>query len=163
MARAQATGIRPGSGEAARPRRGAMLLIGLCCGALVTLATPSAVLLALLLAPGFAALLLDRATGKPAARAVMLLGLASAAHPLRALWRLGPSLSVALGLASDSQVLAQCWMAQAFAWLAVELLPVGIALALNAVAASRMARLAAVRRGCEERWDIPPAAPTDHP
>ena len=53
--------------------------------AVLTFATPTALLLGVMLAPSVLALALDRAPGRPVARAVAMAGLAFALSPL---WRL---------------------------------------------------------------------------
>jgi hypothetical protein len=145
---------------AKRPAHGlgsAVWLQGLACGAVVAMATPTAVLGALLLAPGIAALLLERRTGRPAARVTLLCGAAAAAAPLTALWQAGLGVGGALAAASDPTVLAGCWAAQAAGWLLVQLAPVLLRLAFDARAAAIAARLRTERARYESEWGIPPA------
>jgi hypothetical protein len=61
-------------------------LQGLVVGALVTLATSTALLLAVLLAPAMVAFVFDRAPGRPVARSVALCGMAACVGPELALW-----------------------------------------------------------------------------
>ena len=138
--------------------RSAPWLQGLACGALLTLAPPTAVLAAVLLAPGLLAFALDPVAGKPTARPVLLLGLAASTGPLGQLWRLGHTVDIAMGLLSDPVLLATAWAAQAAGWLVVELVPLLICLALNAAAGTQSARLNAQRRVYEKDWDISVAA-----
>ena len=149
------------SGEAAeRAPRGpgtAVSLQGLACGAVVTLATPSAVLGGLLLAPGVGALLLDREPGRPAARVALLCGAAMAAAPVAALWQAGLGVGAAVTAASDMTVLAGCWAAQGAGWLLAQVAPVLLRLILDAHARTTMARLRAERARYEADWGIPPA------
>jgi hypothetical protein len=141
------------------PKRGSLLwLLGLGCGLLMTMATPTALLGAVLLAPALVALVLDDARGKPTARPLILLGLAAAARPLATLWSLGNRMDAALELLGDPTILATAWGAQAATWLVVELAPLFITLALEAAAAARAVRLRAARKHYEEQWDVPPAA-----
>jgi len=131
-------------------------LAGLACGALVTLATPTAVVAGILLAPGLLAVMLDQSPGKPTARSVMLFGLAATVQPLALLWRTGHHLGTALDLAGDTTVLATAWAAQGGAWLLCELTPLIITLTMEAVSRGRAARLRAARAAYEEQWGLPP-------
>jgi hypothetical protein len=120
------------------------------------MATPTAVLGALLLVPGIGALLLERQAGRPAARVTLLCGAATAAAPLFALWQSGLGVGGALAAASDPAVLAACWAAQAGGWLLAQLAPVLLRLAFDAHAATIAARLRSERARFESEWDIPP-------
>jgi len=138
-------------------RLGSLLwLQGLACGALATMATPTFVLTSLLLMPSLLSVLMDRAQGKPTARAVMLLGLAGTVQPLVMLWRTGHTIGAALDMVSDPTVLATAWAAQGGAWLLCELGPLLIAFALEAASHARAARLRAERAAYEEQWGMPP-------
>ncbi|HUZ63318.1 MAG TPA: hypothetical protein VMU82_06365 [Acetobacteraceae bacterium] len=137
--------------------RSLIWLQGLLCGAVAAMATPVAVVLGILLAPGLAALALDRAPGKPAARAMLLFGMAATARPLLMLWRMGHSLGVALHLALSFPVLGLAWSAAGGGWLLSELIPLATALVLEAKTAADMRALRAVRARLEEDWGVPPA------
>jgi uncharacterized membrane protein YbhN (UPF0104 family) len=142
----------------ARSLRSTTWLQGLACGAVVALATPCAVLGGLLLAPGFAALVLDGEPGRPTGRATLLAGGAAAAAPLLGLWQSGANVAGALDAASNPRVLLTCWLVQAGAWLLAGITPLLIRLALDAHAAAQAARLKAERTRYEEDWGIPPRA-----
>jgi hypothetical protein len=144
-ARAADRGQKPGS----------LWLQGLACGALCTLATPTALLAGLLVAPGLLALALDAEPGRPAARPILLLGLVATVHPVAELWRLGQSIGTALDLLASPKVVATAWLAQMGGWVLVELGPMLIALALEAAAQARLMRLRAARARYEAQWDIP--------
>jgi hypothetical protein len=127
-------------------------LQGLTCGAVVTLAPGVALLLALLLGPGLLAVLLDREPGRPMARCVLLMGVATCVQPLRILWADGGSAAAALALAADLQVLGTAWSAAAAGWLLAELAPLGTRLVLEALARSRAAKLRAERERLLAEW-----------
>jgi hypothetical protein len=138
-------------------RLGSLLwLVGLGCGALATLATPTAVLAGCLLAPGLLSLVIDQLPGKPTARAVVLFGLAATAQPLATLWHTGHQIGAALDMAADTGTLATAWVAQRGAWMLCELTPLIVALSMEAVSRARAARLRSVRAGYEEQWGLPP-------
>src|SRR6185312_14416383 len=86
---------------AADPGRSMLWLQGLLCGVLAALATPTALVLGVLLGPGLLALLLDRAPGRPSARAMLVFGLSATVFPLMALWKAGHTMEAASLLASD--------------------------------------------------------------
>ena len=68
----------------AKPRQRSMIwLQGLLCGAMVTLATPTALLLGVLLGPALLAIALDHEPGRPRARSIALWSMAAAVIPLR--------------------------------------------------------------------------------
>lgn len=71
--------------DATQPRRqrSFVWLQGLLCGALATLATPTALLLGVLLAPALLAIALDQDPGRPRARSIALFSMAASVGPLR--------------------------------------------------------------------------------
>jgi hypothetical protein len=131
-------------------------LEGLLCGALATLATPTALLLAVLLGPALVAALLDRQPGRPVARSIALCSLCGIVGPMRELWSAGHSLGAALALAADPDVLAWAWGAAACGWLLSELVPVMVRVVLEASTLSRAASLRAARARYEAEWGFAP-------
>lgn len=77
------------------PRRSWLWLQGLACGALACLATPTALLLAVLMAPGLCVWVLDTEAGKPNARAMLLCSLAFSFPALEHLWSQSQTIAVA--------------------------------------------------------------------
>jgi hypothetical protein len=141
-------------------RLGSLLwLQGLACGAVATLATPTFIVAALLLAPAFVSVLIDQSHGKATARAVVLFGLAGTVQPLVDLWHAGHTIPAALDIATDTTTLATAWAAQAGAWLLCELGPLLISLVMEAVSAAKATRLRASRAAYEEQWGLPPTGP----
>ncbi len=134
-------------------------LVGVGCGVVGTLATPTALLLGVLLCPVILALVLDPRPDRPATRPMLLCGVAATVHPLIRLWRDGHTLEIAMALLTDLGVLASAWAAQAAGWLVAELAPLLIALTLEARCKARAARLRASRARYEAEWGIPPAPP----
>ena len=132
---------------------------GLLCGALATLATPTALLLAVLLAPALVALALDRAPGRPIARSVALCGLAACVEPVRTLWTAGHDLSTAIALLADLMTIGMVWTAGAAGWLLAELSPIGVRAVLEALSLTRAAKLRSARARLVEEWGFsePPA------
>ena len=133
-------------------------LQGLVCGAIATLATPTFILGGLLLAPAMLSMLTDQSHGKSTARAVVLFGLAGTVQPLADLWHAGHTITIALDMASDATTLVTAWAAQAAAWLLCELGPLLIALVIDTLSGTKIARLRAARAAYEEQWGLPPAS-----
>lgn len=156
MARAAAAGARSG-------RRPSGWVAGLLCGALLALATSLAMVLAILLLPGLLAQVLDRARGKPAARAMLLFGGCGCVGPLREVWAGSPSAGSATDAAwnviASPDVLATAWLAAAGGWLLSELAPVLTGAALAAAEARRLDRLRAAKAEYEREWEL--ALPAD--
>jgi len=141
--------------QAAPARRSFAWLQGLACGALATLATPEAVLLCVLLAPGILSLLLDREPGKPVARTVLLFGLAFSVEPVRTLWLGSMSMAEAAHLLSDLSVTGLAWAAAAGGWLLAELAPLVVGLVLDLRSRSQAAALRKLRAQHAEAWGLP--------
>ena len=142
----QARQFRPRP-PSAQPRQHSLVwLQGLLCGAMATLATPTALLLGVLLGPALLAILLDHEPGRPRARSIALCSLAAAIDPLRTLWTAGHTMATATALLSKSAwwqwrgVLprrAGCWR---------EIMPLAVRAALDGAEASpRASRLNAER------------------
>lgn len=153
-ARPQAVTTSQGEqGEGGNARR-LYWLQGLLCGGLAVLATPTALLVVVLLAPGLVALMLDRQPGQATARSMLLFGAAALASPLRRLWESGHSLAGALDLLSDPLVLVIAWLAAASGWLLNETLPVVARLVLEARDKARARALQAARARLAEEWGL---------
>jgi hypothetical protein len=138
-------------------------LQGLVCGVLAMLMPSAALLVLALLAPGFAALALDRTTGRATGRAVLLCGAAGAVPVLHAVWRGGLSFATVLDRLGDPAALAVAWSAAGAGWLLSEVTPHLMRLVLEARARSRAAGLRRMRAALEEDWGIPAAPGQDAP
>lgn len=136
-------------------------LQGLLCGALVTLATPTALLLGVLLAPALVAVVFDHEPGRPRARSIALFGMAASVGSLRTLWMTGHSMAIAAALAGDARVVGIAWAAAAAGWLMAEILPIGVRAVLETLSIARAVRLRADRAKLVEEWGLD-EAPTDH-
>jgi hypothetical protein len=127
---------------------------GLLCGALVAMAPALAMLLAVLLAPSLLALALERTAGRPVLRSVALCNASGCVGPVRALWAGGHGLGAAMALLGDPRLLATAWAAGAAGWLLAELCPLGLRLALEAMATAQAARLRARRARLTQAWSL---------
>jgi hypothetical protein len=129
-------------------------LQGLLCGAVATLATPTALLIGVLLGPALVAIALDREPGRPRARSIALCGMAAAVEPLRTLWSAGHSMATATALLGNVHILATAWSAAAAGWLLAEATPLAVRAALEALSIARAARLRAERARLVETWGL---------
>ena len=164
---AKSPGKLPGakSPSAAAPRATAdpgrsnalMWMQGLACGGLVAVLPPTALLLGVLLGPALVALYLDRQTGKPIARSVLLCTLAASVKPVRTLWAAGHGAAASIALATDADVVGTAWAAAAAGWLLAELAPVVVRVVLEMLSRSHAARVRAVRAALAEEWGLDPA------
>ncbi len=127
---------------------------GLACGAVATLATPTALLGATLLLPTLLVLVAAPAPGRPVARCMALFGLAGALPALATLWRGPGGMGMAVAEACDIGALATAWAAQAGAWLLAEGLPVVGRIAIDLGTAARERRLRAERVRIVEEWSL---------
>ena len=138
-------------------RRGSGLwLQGLVCGALVTLATPTALLAGVLLLPSLMVYLIDDAEGRATLRAVLLFGLAASPRPMLALWTSGHTMHTSLSLLSDVAIPVVAWSAQGAGWLLAQIIPLLARMALEGQAKIEIARLRAERAKLAEAWGLPP-------
>ncbi len=148
---AAATPIQP-TGPAAK---GSVLWIqGLACGALLTFATPTALLLATLLAPAIACALGEKNTAGSSTRAVSLCCAAAALSPLWHLWMRGDSMEAALDALSDPLTLVIAWGAGACAWALCQVVPVILRTAWDASEATRARIMQAELASTREEWDL---------
>jgi hypothetical protein len=136
-----------------QPRQHSLVwLQGLLCGALVTVATPTALLLGVLLGPALLAMVLDREPGRPIGRSVALFAMAASVAPLKTLWIAGHTMAAATALVGDVQIVATTWSAAAAGWLLAQLTPIAVRTALEALSIARAVRLRAERAKLVEAW-----------
>ena len=145
----------PQAAARADPGRSMLWLQGLLCGVLTALATPTALVLGVLLGPALLALMLDRAPGRPTARTMLLFGLSATVFPLLSLWKAGHTMAAAGVLAGDAGTLALAWAAAGGGWLLAQLSPLLARLALESIALSRKHRVRALRARCAAEWGFP--------
>jgi hypothetical protein len=143
------------SSNGAQPKQRSLVwLQGLLCGAVATLATPTALLLGVLLAPALLALVIDRQPGRPKARSIALWSMAASVDPLRSLWVAGHTMAGATALVGNGRVVVAAWIAAAAGWLLAELAPIVVRVALEGFSVSRAARLRTARALLAEDWGI---------
>ncbi len=154
MAKPKAAGK---TGAARQPRQHSLIwLQGLLCGAMATLATPTALLLGVLLGPALLAIVLDHEPGRPRARSIALCNMAASVDPLRTLWTAGHSMATATALLGNLRMVGMAWSGAAAGWLLIEVTPIAVRTGLEALSMARAARLRAERARLVEAWGLEP-------
>ncbi len=128
---------------------------GLACGALLTFAAPTALVLATLLAPAIACALGEKGAAGSATRAVALCCAAASLSPLWHLWMQGDSMDAALNALSNPLVLVTAWGAGACAWALCQVVPVILRTAWDASEAARARTIQGELARIREEWDLP--------
>jgi hypothetical protein len=147
------TALTPGTKP--QPRQHSLVwLQGLLCGAMATLATPTALLMGVLLGPALLAILLDHEPGRPRARSIALCSMAASIDPLRTLWTVGHTIATAMALLSNIRVVGLAWSAAAVGWLLAEIIPIGVRATLEGLSVARASRLNAERAKLVEIWGL---------
>jgi hypothetical protein len=136
------------------PQHSLIWLQGLLCGAMATLATPTALLLGVLLGPALLAVVLDHQPGRPRARSIALCGMAAAVSPLQILWTTGHTIATATALLGNLRIVGMAWSAAAAGWLLAEITPIAVRAALEGLGIARAARLRAERAKLVETWGL---------
>ena len=141
--------------QAAAPKGSLVWAQGMVCGALLAFATPTALVLGVLLAPALACFVGERAQGRTMARGVALCCGAATVSPLWHLWHGGNSVGAALELLSDPLCLVLAWGAGACAWALCQVLPVVVRTTWEMRMAARAKAIEAELVACREEWDLP--------
>ncbi len=128
---------------------------GLASGALLTFATPTALMLAVLLAPAIACALGEKDSAGSATRAVALCCAAASVSPLWHLWIQNDRMDVAINALSSPSTLVGAWGAGACAWALCQVLPVVLRTAWDAREAVRARSLQGELNRTKEEWDLP--------
>jgi hypothetical protein len=140
---------------AAAARAGRLIwLQGLACGALVTFASPLAILAGGLMAPAILAAVLEARPGRPVTRVVGLACAAVAASPVWHLWLAGTGTEGALALLADPATLGGAWGAGALGWALTELIPLVLRLSMEAADRARKAAMENERTALLEEWEL---------
>lgn len=154
MAKGSAAKVESGGGGGVPPRQHSMVWMqGLLCGALVTLAPPTALLLGVLLGPALLAMVLDGQPGRPRARSIALCSMAASIGPLLILWT-GQGMATATALLADLRVTGAAWSAAAGGWLLAEVMPIAVRATLEALSMSRASQLRMARARLVEEWNL---------
>ncbi len=134
-------------------RRGSALWIqGLACGAALTFAAPTVLLLGILLAPALVCLLVQPRIERGLLRAVAVACTASSLSPVWHLWLAGDRFEQALAGLSDPFVLLLAWGAGASAWALCQVIPVVLRGSWDMQTASRVRTMETELKTLNERW-----------
>ncbi len=128
-------------------------LQGAACGLVLAFATPTALMLAVLLAPALACAAAEQGKSETI-RAVALLCAAGSFSPLWRLWLGGDRMGDAIGLLSDPLTFLGAWGAGACGWAACQVLPVLLRALWNAKEAARGRAIVAEMARTREEWDL---------
>jgi hypothetical protein len=131
-----------------------LLLLGVVFGAVLTFATPTALLCCVLLAPAILVAVLDATPNKSMARVVFVAGAGFSFAPIWHLNTGGGTMAVALDMLSNPSILCPAWLAGACGWAVCECLPLLLRSAANRAAEIRIASLAAEAQKLREEWDL---------
>ncbi len=106
-------------------RHGSALWIqGLACGACLTFAAPTALLISILLAPALICLLASPGVNRGLLRSVSVACAAASLSPVWHLWLAGDRFDQALAALSEPFVLLIAWGAGASAWALCQVIPI---------------------------------------
>ena len=142
-----------------RGRHGSALWIqGLACGACLTFAAPTALLLSVLLAPVLVCILLNSGADRGLLRSVAVACAAASLSPVWHLWLAGDRFDQAIASLSDPFVLLLAWGAGASAWALCQLIPVLLCGSWDMQTAARVRTMEAELKKLNEEWllDSPP-------
>ena len=143
------------SGQAAVPRRAsAMWVQGLACGALITFATPTALLLGVLFAPAIIYALASPGCARNVLRAIASGCAAAALGPLWHMWMNGGRTGELLVILYDPATLCLAWGSGATAWALCEVLPVILRAAWDAHEAKKSAAIRAELDELTHEWGL---------
>lgn len=140
----------PASGS----RKSILWVQGLACGALLTFAAPTMLLIAVLFAPAAICLLAEPGPGRGLARAVALACGAASLAPLWHLWLAGGGMDQAIAALSDPRHVLLAWGAGASAWASCQVLPVILRSAWDLREAARARAMEAELGMYRETWDF---------
>jgi hypothetical protein len=135
------------------PKRSWLWLQGLCCGAVVCLATPTALLLGVLLLPGLVAFKLDREIVNPVSRAVLFGGGALSVATVQELWLRGHTMAISLELLEAPGVIAWAWAGACAGWLLREGTWLALGLTAEITASRQTGKLTAERVSLQSEWN----------
>lgn len=102
----------------------------------------------MLLAPALVALPLDRASGKPVARTMLLFGLAGSVDPVRSAWGMGFDRAV------DGAGLTTAWALAALGLMLTQAIPLLVQAIVDQKSAARAAELRQARAQLVADWGL---------
>jgi len=131
-----------------------VLLLALAGGGLIALSPDIAVPLAVLLLPGLLALILDRTPGCGVARAILLFQGAACVHPVIDAWYRCDGIDGCMSYLAEWPAVIRVWLAAAGAWVAIQVLPLGLKVLDDYRLRHRRSVLAARREAITAEWGL---------
>lgn len=145
---------------AASSRQGSRLWVqGLACGALLTFAAPTVLVLVVMLAPAVICLLADASPDRGLLRAVTIACAAASIGPVWHLWMAGDRLEQALATLSDPLIPLLAWGAGASAWALCQIVPVLLRSSWDLRSTAKIRSLENELKAFEEDWELETADP----
>lgn len=139
------------------PAKGAgskMWMQGLGCGALLTFAAPTALMLGVLLAPAVLCLVVEPGPDRGQPRAVALGCAAASFGPVWHLWLAGDTLAQTFASLADLQTIILAWGAGACAWALCQVLPVVVRSGWDMAAGKKIREIEAELAQCQKDWRL---------
>ena len=136
------------------PRKRGLWIQGAVCGAALTFAAPSALLMGVLLAPAVLCAVAEAGPQRGMVRAVTLCGLAACVNAMWRLWMAGGRMDAAVALMCDPATLILAWGVGACAWAACQVLPVIVRTVWDLREAARARSIETELARCREEWDL---------
>ncbi len=130
------------------------LLVGVVFGAVLTFATPTALLGGVLLAPAILVAVMDGTPRRAMARVVFVAGAGFSFAPIWHLNSAGGTMAVALDMLANPSILCPAWLAGACGWAVCECLPLVLRSAANRAAEAKIESLDAEAKKLREEWDL---------
>jgi len=131
-----------------------VLLLALAGGGLIALSPDIALPLAVLLLPGLLALILDRTPGCGVARAILLFQGAACVHPVIDAWYRCDGIDGCMSYLAEWPAVIRVWLAAAGAWVAIQVLPLGLKVLDDYRLRHRRSVLAARREAITAEWGL---------
>ena len=129
-----------------------VLLIGLASGGLIALSPDIALPLIVLLLPGLLALIFDRSPGCGLARAILLFQAAACVHPVMDAWYRCAGVDGCMDYLAEWPTVLRVWLVAAAAWVAAQVLPLGLTVLNDYRLHYRRSVLAARREAIVAEW-----------
>jgi hypothetical protein len=137
-----------------------ILVLGLVGGGLVALSPDIALPLVVLLLPGLLALIVDRSPGCGVARAILLFQAAACVHPVMDAWYRCAGIDGCMNYLAAWPTVLRVWLAAATAWVAVQILPLGLKVLDDYRLRYRRSVLMARREALAAEWGLEENPPT---
>ena len=131
-----------------------VLLLALAGGGLIALSPDIAMPLAVLLLPGLLALILDRTPGCGVARAILLFQGAACVHPVIDAWYRCDGIDGCMSYLAEWPTVLRVWLAAAGAWVAMQILPLGLKILDDYRLRHRRSLLVARREAITAEWGL---------